>query len=238
MTKCPNCRKINQSESFFCSFCGQSVPPQVTKIRNKNTDNIMVIGIVLGSILVSCFLCGIIGNFTKIKDTSAVQTANNESVEFTPPTAEDAPMPANKPQTLVSKPVKSAATTGIVITDNAGLRAEPNNNAKVIEELPLDSKIEVVKQNGAWFYVDADGQKGWLHGNMIRYDKPATSQADMPPDYATPRPTSPSPTAKPPVREPEINNSGATAKCRDGTLSYSGHRRGTCSHHGGVAVWY
>jgi hypothetical protein len=29
----------------------------------------------------------------------------------------------------------------------------------------------------------------------------------------------------------------ASAICRDGTLSYSAHRRGTCSHHGGVAQW-
>jgi hypothetical protein len=30
---------------------------------------------------------------------------------------------------------------------------------------------------------------------------------------------------------------GATAKCRDGTYSFSQSRRGTCSHHGGVATW-
>ena len=30
---------------------------------------------------------------------------------------------------------------------------------------------------------------------------------------------------------------GATARCRDGTYSYSQHRQGTCSHHGGVAKW-
>ncbi|MEU8824374.1 DUF3761 domain-containing protein [Streptomyces sp. NPDC048636] len=30
---------------------------------------------------------------------------------------------------------------------------------------------------------------------------------------------------------------GATARCDDGTYSYSAHPRGTCSHHGGVAVW-
>jgi Protein of unknown function (DUF3761) len=30
---------------------------------------------------------------------------------------------------------------------------------------------------------------------------------------------------------------GATAKCRDGTYSFSQHASGTCSHHGGVAVW-
>lgn len=31
--------------------------------------------------------------------------------------------------------------------------------------------------------------------------------------------------------------SGATALCRDKTYSYSQHRQGTCSHHGGVAQW-
>ena len=30
---------------------------------------------------------------------------------------------------------------------------------------------------------------------------------------------------------------GATAQCRDGTYSFSQNRRGTCSHHGGVAKW-
>lgn len=30
---------------------------------------------------------------------------------------------------------------------------------------------------------------------------------------------------------------GASAKCRDGTYSFSQHHRGTCSHHGGVANW-
>ena len=30
---------------------------------------------------------------------------------------------------------------------------------------------------------------------------------------------------------------GASAQCRDGTYSFSQHRSGTCSHHGGVARW-
>lgn len=34
------------------------------------------------------------------------------------------------------------------------------------------------------------------------------------------------------------SHGGATAKCNDGTLSYSAHHQGTCSHHDGVAVWY
>src|SRR6266516_4709936 len=40
------------------------------------------------------------------------------------------------------------------------------------------------------------------------------------------------PTMSAPARPP-----GATALCNDGTYSYSQHRRGTCSHHGGVRSW-
>lgn len=31
---------------------------------------------------------------------------------------------------------------------------------------------------------------------------------------------------------------GASAKCRDGSYSFSKHHRGTCSRHHGVAAWY
>lgn len=39
------------------------------------------------------------------------------------------------------------------------------------------------------------------------------------------------------VHRPSSSSSGATAQCRDGSYSYSQHRRGTCSGHGGVAMW-
>lgn len=37
------------------------------------------------------------------------------------------------------------------------------------------------------------------------------------------------------VHSPSGSPTGASAKCHDGTYSYSEHRQGTCSHHGGVA---
>jgi hypothetical protein len=45
-----------------------------------------------------------------------------------------------------------------------------------------------------------------------------------------------------PVHSPSQTNdgnvpSGATARCGDGTYSYSQNRSGTCSHHGGVTQW-
>jgi hypothetical protein len=43
------------------------------------------------------------------------------------------------------------------------------------------------------------------------------------------------------VHRPTFSDSGppagATAQCRDGSYSFSLHRSGTCSHHGGVAKW-
>ncbi|HAQ02968.1 TPA: hypothetical protein DEP30_04130 [Candidatus Nomurabacteria bacterium] len=42
------------------------------------------------------------------------------------------------------------------------------------------------------------------------------------------------------VHSPAYSNSvpsGASARCGDGTYSFSQSRRGTCSHHGGVSEW-
>jgi hypothetical protein len=35
----------------------------------------------------------------------------------------------------------------------------------------------------------------------------------------------------------ESVSAGASAKCRDGTFSFSRHRNGTCSHNSGVSQW-
>jgi hypothetical protein len=42
---------------------------------------------------------------------------------------------------------------------------------------------------------------------------------------------------KRPVAVKEVIPVGATAQCRDNSYSFSQHRRGTCSHHGGVRKW-
>jgi hypothetical protein len=39
-----------------------------------------------------------------------------------------------------------------------------------------------------------------------------------------------------PIRRTTVP-AGATARCRDRTYSFSQHASGTCSHHGGVAIW-
>jgi hypothetical protein len=39
-----------------------------------------------------------------------------------------------------------------------------------------------------------------------------------------------------PAKAPSVPQ-GATAACGDGSYSFSQHRQGTCSHHGGVSRW-
>lgn len=59
-------------------------------------------------------------------------------------------------------------------------------------------------------------------------------------DYSAPKPVQPSKPAqptKPASKEPAKHPQGATAKCKDGTYSYSKNRKGTCSRHGGVKEW-
>lgn len=101
---------------------------------------------------------------------------------------------------------------------------------------------------GAAFIIGLLGQSGTSNTDTISTqvkDAPKVVVTAIPTDEPIPNPTSlptrvptPIPTVyiPPPV---QVNtNSGASAQCEDGTYSYSQHRRGTCSHHGGVAVWF
>jgi hypothetical protein len=40
-----------------------------------------------------------------------------------------------------------------------------------------------------------------------------------------------------PTKQTNVSYGPVTADCRDGTHSYSHHRQGTCSGHGGVSHW-
>ena len=85
---------------------------------------------------------------------------------------------------------------------------------------------------------------------LVGQTQPAPQSQNGPPSNSTQAPQQPSTNCKDngtyvnskgqTVKRPETCSSapqGATAQCRDGTYSFSKSRRGTCSHHGGVARW-
>lgn len=100
---------------------------------------------------------------------------------------------------------------------------------------------------------------GWciLAADTCDLNTASSPSADTTADTSTSAPLStsappePTPTlapAPPPTQAPPLPPSsgfdhqaakaaGASAICNDGSWSYSQHRRGTCSHHGGVNWW-
>jgi serine/threonine-protein kinase len=83
-----------------------------------------------------------------------------------------------------------------------------------------------------------DGCTNHDHRTTTTAPPEAAPPATSPPVTAPPQTAPPAPptTAAPaPASPPEPE--GATAICNDGTYSYAQHRRGACSHHGGVRQW-
>lgn len=67
----------------------------------------------------------------------------------------------------------------------------------------------------------------------------STVRLILSPPPPPPPPPAPAPAPAPVPDQPaQAPGGGATALCNDGTLSFSAHHQGTCSHHGGVAQWY
>ena len=62
------------------------------------------------------------------------------------------------------------------------------------------------------------------HGGVDRHARPAPAQR-------TRTTTEPSP------RDVDLGPAEPRARCRDGSLSYAAHHRGTCANHGGVREW-
>jgi uncharacterized protein DUF3761 len=76
------------------------------------------------------------------------------------------------------------------------------------------------------------------HGGVAKGEAPAPRNDNATPPAATQR-TSPPPSHSASTRSaptPPVPGK-PTAKCKDGSLSYSMHHTGSCSHHGGVAQW-
>lgn len=84
--------------------------------------------------------------------------------------------------------------------------------------------------------VGPGDEKGWAPV-YAGYGEPVGCVYRASPNLRTYAPPAPSPRRTRTERRPRTHPAGASAICRDGTYSYSAHRRGTCSWHGGVAQW-
>jgi hypothetical protein len=110
---------------------------------------------------------------------------------------------------------------------------------------PSDAQSALEADGFIVSFVDSNGAtvsdpSGW----KVTREAPTAGTGETPGSVVTltvqkPAPPKPKPKPKPVYHAPPApSHGGATALCRDGTLSYSAHHRGTCSHHGGVRTWY
>ena len=159
----------------------------------------------------------------------------------------------------------SSTDLAVVKSVRANLRELPNVSSSVLEEVRQGDALTLVSRSpvGPWYRVrhGETGAEGWIHGNGIVITNAAhdvgagTSRRQEQEQETASRAAKGAPEAGAGgtttdryyrnvdgelVRSPTFSNTvpgGATARCRDGSYSFSKHRRGTCSHHGGVAEW-
>ena len=175
---------------------------------------------------------------------SACSVANNSVAQ---PRTETAHVGANSP--FQNERVSAKA---MVKALRANLRDKPSRSGKVVIKLQKDDGLVLISSTpiGPWYQVQESktGSQGWIHGNVIALVSPTSR--------STASKTRKEPSQRPVPQASDrsyINVDGqrvpspvftdrrpaeATARCRDGSYSFSQHRQGTCSHHGGVAEWF
>jgi uncharacterized protein YgiM (DUF1202 family) len=119
-------------------------------------------------------------------------------------------------------------------TANLNLRTNTNTNCKIITVIPKGTKVTIEKDcDCEWILVSYKNHLGYLSSKYLTKEKVEQAYPTSAVRYYTN-------TYGERVQSPTHYNTipaGATAICRDGTYSFSRNRRGTCSHHGGVAKW-
>ncbi len=145
--------------------------------------------------------------------------------------------------TILVSSLASMAQTPFVTTANLNMRTLPCTCAGITTTIPKGSTVYVLNyEDDSWARVSYNGHTSYVSRKYIT-KKPVTKR------YSSDNYSSCSTSSKPNyytnsygerVQSPtyyQTAPAGATALCRDGTYSFSRSRRGTCSHHGGVARW-
>lgn len=128
----------------------------------------------------------------------------------------------------------------VITKANVNVRSGPTADSKVLYQIPKGTSVDLNDCQSEWCEVSVSGHKGFIakqytvsadEYRSIRHAKQAHPTGSVN-HYTNSRGNV--------VQSPthyDKRPPGATAKCRDGTYSFSQSRRGTCSHHGGVAEW-
>ena len=121
-----------------------------------------------------------------------------------------------------------AYTTTIVT-----VRAKPFANAQPLGRVDAAAPVRLYTCSAGWCSVARGRLSGYVLQEYLSSQPTAAAQRSGRGYINSRGEWVPSPTRTPNDTPP----AGASARCRDGTYSFSRSRSGTCSHHGGVAQW-
>lgn len=152
------------------------------------------------------------------------------------------------------------AITKYVTADFLNLRSGPGTEYSIITVLPKGTPVEIDEDCDChWIWVEYNGYTGCINSYYISSQNssycyvPANTKSSSLHTYTSIKSNSSSYVNTSSYAKYYTNTYGhrvqsptyyssvpqrATALCKDGTYSFSESRRGTCSHHGGVARWY
>jgi len=126
-------------------------------------------------------------------------------------------------------PTDTLAYTTTIVT----VRAKPFANAQSLGRVDAAAPVRLYTCSDGWCSIAAGRFAGYVPKQYLSA-QPTPGTRRPGPGFVNSRGEwVPSPTRTPNDSPP----SGASARCRDGTYSFTRSRRGTCSHHGGVAAW-
>lgn len=121
-----------------------------------------------------------------------------------------------------------------IVKSIANLRTQSDVNSTVIELIPRGERVYVVGDYaGGWSQVIYNYKVGYVLSSTLISEKNHTYTPSTKVRYYI---NSAGQRVQSPSYYPSAPR-GATARCVDGTYSFSRNRRGACSHHGGVAQW-
>ena len=139
------------------------------------------------------------------------------------------------------------------VTANLNLRHEASTSSRILIVIPRGTAVTIDEDcDCKWVPVEYKGYVGYISTKYLSKNPPIRKYTSKKNSSARKKYTSTrsrrgggvryyTNTYGNRVQSPTYYDTrpvGATALCRDGTYSFSKSRRGTCSHHGGVARWY
>ncbi|HMG15516.1 MAG TPA: DUF3761 domain-containing protein [Saprospiraceae bacterium] len=127
-----------------------------------------------------------------------------------------------------------------VVKNTTNMRETANSSSRALIQISKGTQIYVDPSKSLWCKTNYKGYNGYVNKNFIHINEGHVKKPSK------------SPVIHQPIVKSYINSKGqrvqspaaydatpadACAQCYDGTYSFSQHRRGTCSHHGGVQRW-